>query len=77
MTTPSTSEVQELRAEVYRDAADEWRWRLIHPNGRVLADSGEGYVSKSDAVHGLSVVTKRPIKVTILYELVDDGSDEE
>ncbi|MFB6219453.1 MAG: YegP family protein [Halobacteriaceae archaeon] len=35
--------------EVYRDAAGEWRWRLVHRNGRVLADSGEGYGSRSAA----------------------------
>jgi len=35
--------------EVYQDAADEWRWRLIHRNGNVLADSGEGYSSRSNA----------------------------
>jgi uncharacterized protein YegP (UPF0339 family) len=35
--------------EVYQDSADEWRWRLIHKNGRILADGGEGYVSRSGA----------------------------
>jgi len=35
--------------EVYRDRADEWRWQLIHKNGTVLADSGEGYASRRGA----------------------------
>jgi len=35
--------------EVYQDSADEWRWRLIHKNGRILADGGEGYDSRSGA----------------------------
>jgi len=26
--------------EIYRDSASEWRWRLVHRNGNVLADSG-------------------------------------
>jgi uncharacterized protein YegP (UPF0339 family) len=34
---------------VYQDAADEWRWRLIHRNGEILGDSGEGYDSRSEA----------------------------
>lgn len=35
--------------EVYRDTADEWRWRLIHRNGNILADGSEGYASRSNA----------------------------
>ncbi|WP_306056127.1 amphi-Trp domain-containing protein [Natronococcus wangiae] len=37
------------RFEVYRDRADEWRWRLVHWNGNIIADSGEGYSSQSNA----------------------------
>jgi uncharacterized protein YegP (UPF0339 family) len=33
---------------VYRDRAGEWRWRLT-VNGRIVADSGEGYSSMSNA----------------------------
>jgi len=29
--------------EFYRDRAKEWRWRLRASNGRIVADSGEGY----------------------------------
>lgn len=29
----------------YIDAAGEWRWQLISTNGRIVADSGEGYSS--------------------------------
>lgn len=42
--------------EVYRDAGGDWRWRLIHENGNVLADSGEGYSSRSKARQGLDSV---------------------
>jgi uncharacterized protein YegP (UPF0339 family) len=34
---------------IYRDKRDEWRWRLRAPNGRTVADSGEGYSSYADA----------------------------
>jgi uncharacterized protein YegP (UPF0339 family) len=27
----------------YKDAKGEWRWRLVAANGRIIADSGEGY----------------------------------
>ena len=35
--------------EVYRDAAGKWRWRLVHRNGNILADSGSGYSRRNDA----------------------------
>lgn len=35
--------------ELYEDRASEYRWRLIASNGRIVADSGEGYSSKSNA----------------------------
>lgn len=35
--------------ELYKDRGDEYRWRMIASNGRIVADSGEGYTSKSGA----------------------------
>ena len=35
---------------VYQDALGEWRWRLLAANGAIVADSGEGYASKSNAM---------------------------
>ncbi|MGB9965853.1 DUF1508 domain-containing protein [Halobacterium hubeiense] len=35
--------------ELFRDVAGEWRWRLVHQNGNVLADGGEGYSRRRDA----------------------------
>ena len=32
----------------YKDARGEWRWRLKASNGRILADSGEGYKSEQE-----------------------------
>lgn len=36
--------------KVYTDAAGEFRWRLVAANGRVVADSGEGYSRRRDCV---------------------------
>lgn len=44
--------------EVYRDAAGEWRWRLRHRNGRILADSGQGYSSRRSALEGIESVRR-------------------
>lgn len=41
---------------VYRDDAGEWRWRLVAGNGRIIADSGEGYDHKHDCLHGIELV---------------------
>lgn len=47
--------------ELYEDADDEWRWRLVHDNGNIIADSGEGYASRQKCLQGLrSVVTNAP-----------------
>lgn len=35
--------------QVYRDRANEYRWRLIAPNGKTIADSGEGYYDRAGA----------------------------
>lgn len=35
--------------EIYRDEANEWRWRLLHRNGNILAGSGEGYANRGGA----------------------------
>ena len=35
------------RFEVYKDKIGEFRWRLTHTNGHIIANSGEGYTTKS------------------------------
>ncbi|WP_459194496.1 HVO_2922 family protein [Halosimplex sp. J119] len=51
----------QARFEVFRDRADEWRWRLVHRNGNVIATSGEGYTRRHNAEKGLrSVVRNAP-----------------
>lgn len=46
-----------LTPELYQDYRGEWRWRLRSSNGRTVADSGEGYKSKEDCLHGLTLVS--------------------
>jgi uncharacterized protein YegP (UPF0339 family) len=29
---------------IYRDKTKQYRWRAVHRNGRILADSGESYI---------------------------------
>jgi uncharacterized protein YegP (UPF0339 family) len=42
--------------ELYRDAADKYRWRLLHKNGNILADGGQGYASRQKARQGIDSV---------------------
>ncbi len=41
---------------LFKDDAGEWRWHLRAANGRIIADSGEGYRSKQDCLHGIALV---------------------
>ncbi len=38
------------RWEFYKDAANEWRWRRIAPNGNNVGASSEGYANKADCI---------------------------
>jgi uncharacterized protein YegP (UPF0339 family) len=42
--------------ELYKDRQGQFRWRLKASNGKIIADSGEGYVQKSDCQHGIDLV---------------------
>lgn len=45
-----------MKFEVYQDNKDEWRWRYVASNGRIIADSGEGYSRKEDCLHGIELM---------------------
>ncbi|MGD9143706.1 MAG: YegP family protein [Dehalococcoidia bacterium] len=42
--------------ELYKDKAGEYRWRLRHENGNIIADSGQGYSSRAGAENGIESV---------------------
>jgi len=44
--------------DLYEDNAEEYRWRLVHDNGNIIADSSQGYASKQKADQGLESVRK-------------------
>lgn len=45
-----------MKVTFYKDNKLQWRWRIVASNGRIVADSAEGYVNKGDAKHGLKIV---------------------
>ena len=42
----------------YRDSASEWRWRFKAPNGKIMADSGEGYSSLASCDAAIAVIKR-------------------
>ncbi|QZP36819.1 HVO_2922 family protein [Halobaculum magnesiiphilum] len=56
------------RFELYRDRADEWRWRLVHRNGNIVATSGEGYSSDRAARRGMQSVMRNAPDALVLRE---------
>jgi len=44
--------------EVYQDKKGEYRWRLLHSNGQVIATPGEGFGSKATALSNIESVKK-------------------
>jgi amphi-Trp domain-containing protein len=59
---PAGGEASQLvslgRFELFEDQAGEWRWRLVHRNGNIVATSGEGYTRKHNARKGLRSVMR-------------------
>jgi len=56
-----------MHFDLYKDTAGYWRWRLKATNGKIIADSGEGYANKSDAERGIVLVktsNTAPVKET-------------
>jgi uncharacterized protein YegP (UPF0339 family) len=42
--------------ELFEDSEGKHRWRLVHDNGNIIADSGEGYATAQKARQGLRSV---------------------
>jgi len=45
---------------IYEDSAGEYRWRLVAGNNEIVADSAEGYETKS----GARDASRRVIRIT-------------
>lgn len=43
-------------AEIYEGQSGEFRWRLIAPNGEIIADSSESYTSRYNVRRALRTV---------------------
>jgi hypothetical protein len=59
--------------EVYEGRDGKYRWRLVHDNGNVIADSGQGYSSKQAAEKGLRSVKRNALGAAV--ERADADAD--
>lgn len=50
--------------EIFKDLADEYRWRLVAANGETIAQS-EGYTQKHNAVSGVEAVRTAAAAATV------------
>jgi hypothetical protein len=59
-----------MRFIVFKDVADQFRWRLVAANGKKIADSAEGYWNRSDCLAGIELVkatdSRTPVEDTTL-----------
>jgi uncharacterized protein YegP (UPF0339 family) len=46
-----------MKVVIYEDLRGEWRWRLVAANGRIVADSSEGYVDATNVRDAVEKIT--------------------
>jgi len=54
-----------MKFHIYKDHRGEWRWRLKAANRKTIADSSEGYSTKSNcrrAVDSIAGATRIPVE---------------
>lgn len=49
----------------YQDKAKRWRWQLVAENGRIVADSGQGYEELSAVREAAQRIKDEAPKATI------------
>jgi len=52
---------------VYQDDLGEFRWRLVAPNGKIIADSGESYKERNKAKKAI----ERTINFAVMARIED------
>ena len=63
--------------DLYEDNAEEWRWRLVHDNGNIIADSSQGYASRQKARQGLESVWKNAPGAHVVDTSRDDEPEDD
>ena len=58
--------------EIYKDAKLEFRWRFKANNGRILAESAEGYNNPANCEHAILLIKQQIANARIRNEFQSD-----
>ena len=61
------------RLEVYTTTDQQYRWRLIAPNGNIIADSGEAYPTNALAIKAARSLYDLTKPITLSYNVIRKG----
>ena len=61
------------RLEVFAASDDQYRWRLVAPNGNVLADSGESYPTNALALKAARSLFDLTKPIVLVYNVIRKG----
>jgi len=76
-TIDTDAQASKATFDLYEDNAEEWRWRLVHDNGNIIADSSQGYASKQKAEQGLESVRTNAPGAHVVDTSKDDQPEED
>jgi uncharacterized protein YegP (UPF0339 family) len=67
---------RKLRVHIFTDRNGEFRWRLRSRNGKIVADSAEGYELRSQAVKGITMIAAafKADEFDTRFDLLDEAS---
>lgn len=45
-----------MKFVLFRDSRNDWRWKFVADNNKIIATSGEGYQNKCDCLHTIGLI---------------------
>ena len=58
--------MRDYKFQLYIDKNKEFRFRILAPNGRIVADSGEGYETKAKCLKNIKKLKEKIVDAKIL-----------
>ena len=55
--------------EIYQDLRREFRWRFKANNGKILAESGEGYSNRANCEHAIIAIRQQVPRAVIIEQV--------
>lgn len=62
--------------EIYKDTSFEFRWRFISNNGKILAESAEGYNNPANCEHAIILIKQQVSNARIKSDFKPDQNTE-